>query len=158
MVIQAIGGTMASIAYGQTPPGDTSQGTHIMVAGIVFQMGSIAIFTALFVVVIIRTMHAHIHTLEDRKIKLLLGATALSVTMVVVRSIYRTIEMLQGWGGYLISHEIFFIVLDGILMILAVTVFNFISPGWADEREEREVSSSIQTPDGDESEMGIERK
>lgn len=50
--------------------------------------------------------------------------------MIYIRSIYRTIELLQGWTGYLITHEIYFIVLDGTMMVLAVGIFNLIHPAW----------------------------
>lgn len=60
----------------------------------------------------------------------LLGAMILSVVCIYIRSIYRTIELLQGWDGYLITHESYFIGLDGAMMIVAVAVFNFVHPGW----------------------------
>jgi len=55
----------------------------------------------------------------------------LSVVLIVIRSIYRTIELLQGWTGYLITTERYFIVLDGAMMVGAVGVFNIARPGWA---------------------------
>lgn len=60
----------------------------------------------------------------------LLGAMIFSVLCIYVRSIYRTIELLQGWRGYLITHEKYFIALDGAMMVAAVAVFNIIHPGW----------------------------
>ena len=42
LVIQAVGGALASIASGQTD-GNTKPGTNIMVAGIVFQLVSICL-------------------------------------------------------------------------------------------------------------------
>lgn len=60
----------------------------------------------------------------------LMAAMAFSITCIYIRSIYRTIELLQGWSGYLITHERFFIALDGAMMAPAVAIFNFIHPGW----------------------------
>src|ERR1700760_2632067 len=48
LVIQAIGGGQASVAASATPPKNSKTGTHIMVAGIVFQMASITVFVAFF--------------------------------------------------------------------------------------------------------------
>lgn len=48
--------------------------------------------------------------------------------MIYVRSIYRTIELLQGWTGFLITHEVYFVVLDGAMMVLAVGIFNLFHP------------------------------
>jgi hypothetical protein len=52
------------------------------------------------------------------------------VLCIYVRSIYRTIELLQGWKGYLITHEEYFVALDGAMMVAAVVVFNVVHPGW----------------------------
>jgi hypothetical protein len=52
----------------------------------------------------------------------------LSLLCIYLSSIYRTIELSQGWTGYLITHERYFIALDGAMMVIAVGVFNFIHP------------------------------
>ncbi|RKL22261.1 hypothetical protein BFJ72_g14716 [Fusarium proliferatum] len=48
--------------------------------------------------------------------------------MIFVRSIYRTIELIQGWEGYLITHEGSFIGLDAATMVIAVGIFNVFDP------------------------------
>lgn len=40
------------------------------------------------------------------------------------------IELSQGWTGYVITHEVYFIVLDGAMMVIAVGIFNIFHPGW----------------------------
>ncbi|KAJ5107714.1 RTA1-domain-containing protein [Penicillium angulare] len=55
---------------------------------------------------------------------------ALSIVCIYIRSIYRTIELAQGWSGYLIAHEVYFIGLDGVMMIIAVQILNIFHPGW----------------------------
>lgn len=60
----------------------------------------------------------------------LLIAMVVSVLCIYIRSIYRTIELLQGWSGYLITHQSYFVALDGAMMVIAVGVFNFVHPGW----------------------------
>lgn len=124
---------MAAGAYAQNPPGDTTSGTHIMVAGILFQLAAVIVFSCLFTWVIVKTLsnHASAHLLQYRKVQAIIAGTSFSVICVVIRSVYRTIELLQGWDGYLITTQRYFIVLDGVMMLLAVVVFNFISPGWA---------------------------
>lgn len=117
---------MASIAESADPPKDTTPGTHIMVAGIVFQMASITVFAVLFVLFIVRARSSNL----PRKNYFLLGATAFSTVMIYIRSIYRTIELSQGWRGYLITREPYFIVLDGVMVVLATGVFNVFHPGW----------------------------
>lgn len=107
--------------------GDTATGTHIMVAGIVFQLFSITIFVICAFDFIRRTMRRR---LLDRSIIPLFSAMILSIICIYVRSIYRTIELSEGWDGYLITHESYFIGLDGAMMVVAVAVFNVLHPGW----------------------------
>lgn len=131
LVIQAVGGGMAAVAYEQNPPKSTANGTHIMVAGILFQLASILVFVSLFVVVIFRTLKSKGEFLTRRRIQWIIAAMVLSVVLIVTRSIYRTIELLQGWSGYLITTQRYFIALDGAMMVGAVGVFNIARPGWA---------------------------
>jgi RTA1 like protein len=122
---------MAAIAYEKNPPADTANGTHIMVAGILFQLASILVFVSLFTIVIMRALKSRGEILTQRKIQWIIAATVFSVVVIVIRSIYRTIELLQGWSGYLITTERYFIALDGAMMVLAVGVFNIARPGWS---------------------------
>ncbi|KAI1059258.1 hypothetical protein LB507_004145, partial [Fusarium sp. FIESC RH6] len=43
--------------------------------------------------------------------------------IILVRSIFRVVESLQGNGGYLISHEVFLYIFDAILMAIVMVVF-----------------------------------
>ena len=58
------------------------------------------------------------------------GRHELSTVCIIVRNFYHAIELCQVWKGYLITHEVYFDVLDGMLMVLAVVVFNFAHPAW----------------------------
>ncbi|KAH7136368.1 RTA1 like protein-domain-containing protein [Dactylonectria macrodidyma] len=138
LVIQAVGGALASTESDKID-GDTKPGTNIMVAGIVFQMAAMAVFT-FFVLDFLRRVFFKHSYLETRKLgptdhnKLpkaytwLLAAVFISLFMIFVRSIYRTIELLQGWDGYLITREGYFIGLDAATMTVAVAIFNFLDP------------------------------
>lgn len=103
-----------------------------MVAGIVFQLASVLVFSSLAFYVINNARKLRVPALGDKNVRYIIFATLFSVVCVVIRSIYRTIEMLQGWHGYLITTEGYFIGLDGALMIAAVVVFNFVSPGYSE--------------------------
>ncbi|BCS23574.1 RTA1 domain-containing protein [Aspergillus puulaauensis] len=48
--------------------------------------------------------------------------------LILVRSIFRLVEYVQGNAGYLISHEVFMYVFDGALMWLTMVVMNFAHP------------------------------
>ncbi|KAJ5239951.1 hypothetical protein N7468_004570 [Penicillium chermesinum] len=127
LVVQAIGGGMASAGVDD---GNTGTGTDIMVAGIVFQLFSITIFVICAVDFAFRTVRRRLLQKLSGSVVPLLAAMVLSVMVIYARSIYRTIELVQGWSGYLITHEVYFIALDGAMMVIAVGVFNFLHPGW----------------------------
>ncbi|KAJ4209688.1 hypothetical protein NW759_013335 [Fusarium solani] len=138
LVIQAIGGALASTEADKID-GDTETGTNIMVAGIVFQMAAMVVFTGL-VLDFMRRVFIKKTYLSYGKAGLeppnslpvtyawLLVAVCVSLGMIFIRSIYRTVELAQGWEGYLITHEGYFIGLDACLMIIAVGIFNFLDP------------------------------
>ncbi|KKZ61475.1 hypothetical protein EMCG_00137 [[Emmonsia] crescens] len=46
-----------------------------------------------------------------------------SSTIILIRSIFRVVEYLQGNGGYLISHEVFLYIFDMILMVMVMGIF-----------------------------------
>ncbi|KAF7164071.1 hypothetical protein CNMCM5623_008790 [Aspergillus felis] len=129
LVVQAIGGGMASAATNEVN-GDTAPGTHVMVAGIVFQMASITVFVVLAADFVRRALRRRLLQSMTGSIVPLFGAMIFSVLCIYVRSIYRTIELSEGWSGYLITTERYFIALDGAMMVAAVVVFNIFHPGW----------------------------
>ena len=136
---------MASIAVSSVPPKKSSTGTHIMVGGIVFQMASIAIFALFFCEFLRRASKDH--GILEQKVKILIAAVTFSCLVIVIRSIYRTAELLQGWTGYLITHEGYFIGLDGVLMFLAVAVFNLVHPGSFLPRRKNEEFATVELKD-----------
>lgn len=119
---------MASSAVGGN--GSTAVGTHIMVAGIIFQLVSITVFVFFAVDFVRRTIRYRMLQSLTRSVVPLLVAMVISLLCIYARSIYRTIELLQGWSGYLITHEKYFIGLDGAMMVVAVGIFNVLHPGW----------------------------
>ncbi|OOO09400.1 RTA-like protein [Aspergillus oryzae] len=134
LVVQAVGGGMASSAASEVD-GDTAPGTNTMVAGIVFQMAAITAFAFCGIDFLVRCRRPQLRARFTPRMRLLVLATTFSVVCIYVRSIYRTIELLEGWSGYLITREWFFIGLDGIPMVLAVVVFNIFHPYWLLPRE-----------------------
>ncbi|KAH3900196.1 RTA1 domain-containing protein SCDLUD_003167 [Saccharomycodes ludwigii] len=58
-------------------------------------------------------------------------AVSFAVIFVYVRCIYRVVELAEGWSGYLITHEFYFIFLDGLMMSLATVLLCVFHPGFA---------------------------
>ncbi|KAI1459886.1 RTA1-domain-containing protein [Annulohypoxylon moriforme] len=117
LVVQAVGGAMASMASSNGD--DTKLGTNIMVAGVIFQLVAMTIFT-LFTLDFLRRSSKFGMPQEYNKI---IVALFISLAAIFARSIFRAVELIEGWSGYLMMHEAYFIALDGSLMVLAVVIF-----------------------------------
>lgn len=118
---------MASVEVNKVN-GNTDPGTNTMVAGIVFQLASMSVFVALAIDFLVRSTRRGMLKSGKQSSIPILSAMTLSLLCIYLRSIYRTIELVQGWTGYLITHEQYFIGLDGAMMVIAVGIFNFIHP------------------------------
>ncbi|CCD25377.1 phospholipid-translocating ATPase RSB1 NDAI_0F00580 [Naumovozyma dairenensis CBS 421] len=58
-------------------------------------------------------------------------AMTAAVLCIFTRCCYRLAELSEGWSGYLITHEWYFIILDALMMTLATTIFTIFHPGFA---------------------------
>lgn len=61
--------------------------------------------------------------------------------LILVRSVFRVVEYIQGHAGYLLGHEVYLYVFDALLMFLVMVSFNWIHPsqvtGLYQERQRR---------------------
>ncbi|RGP78254.1 hypothetical protein FLONG3_3569 [Fusarium longipes] len=48
--------------------------------------------------------------------------------LIMVRSIFRAVEYLQGFDGYLLRHEAYLYIFDAFLMLLVMVLFNWFHP------------------------------
>jgi len=64
-----------------------------------------------------------------RPVKLMLLGLTIATVLVYVRSVYRTIELLDGWGGPIITNQTLFNCLDGIPIVLAMATLAVFHPG-----------------------------
>jgi hypothetical protein len=131
LIIQAVGGGSAAAAFNQTPQGNTKTGTNTMVAGIDFQLASVIVFSSLFFLFLHRAaIRDRIPAFrDDRDMKLLVLVTSFSILMIIMRSIYRTVELAGGWTGKVITTQRYFIILDGAAMAALAIAFNLFHPG-----------------------------
>ncbi|KAG7444650.1 RTA1-domain-containing protein [Guyanagaster necrorhizus] len=133
LVIQAVGGGMAATAVSQnTSP---NKGGHIMLGGIAFQMAVITVYAILGSEFLIRYLadkpirgrditKGHL----NMKLRFLTVALAFSTVCLFIRAVYRTIELSDGWSGRIITTEVYFNVLDGAMIVLAIYTFNIFHP------------------------------
>jgi len=134
LVVQSIGGGIAS---GTQPV----LGGHIMLGGIVLQLGVLILFTALAAEFLIRFNSdrprrqicesgiSHPRGTVYKPMKLMLSAMVVMVILLVIRSIYRTVELSNGWTGKVISTQWLFDVFDGAMIVLAMLTLSLFHPG-----------------------------
>ncbi|KAI9716411.1 MAG: hypothetical protein M1828_000353 [Chrysothrix sp. TS-e1954] len=152
IAIQGAGGGIASSASSASPPKSTATGTHIMIAGIAIQLASMSIFCILFLYTIFRARGLYLGG-RDTKVTQLLGATIAGAALILIRNVYRAVELGQGWSGYLISHEAYFCVLDAGLMSLCVLIFNIFYPARHIDFSQSALGFHAKEPLGSEEEM-----
>lgn len=46
----------------------------------------------------------------------------------MIRSVFRVVEYLQGFSGYLLSHEVYLYIFDSVLMFFVMVIFNVVHP------------------------------
>lgn len=80
---------------------------------------------------------------EVRGAEILLWACALSTLLIFIRSVYRSVELLDGWEGPIMKRQTLFNILDGMLMALAVWIFNIVHPGFFLPRHDRIQSNQV---------------
>ncbi|KAJ7607936.1 RTA1-domain-containing protein [Roridomyces roridus] len=135
LVVQGVGGAMASVA--DTLDG-ANRGANVMLRGIIFQLVVIIVFSALGADFFLHYQHdrpvRQITATSRRgvltpKLKIMLSALVFSCVTLFIRSIYRIIELSGGWEGRIIHTEVYFNVLDGGMVTLALWTMDFAHPG-----------------------------
>ena len=111
-----------------------------MLGGIVFQMIAITIYAALAIEFVFRYLTDRPFQRPDNEpptgnyfmdknmTAMLYGAT-FSTLALYVRSVYRTIELTDGWSGRIITTELYFNTMDGAMIVLTMYCLNFFHPG-----------------------------
>ncbi|TVY32871.1 Sphingoid long-chain base transporter [Lachnellula subtilissima] len=121
--LQAAGGGLAGQSFHKAT--DTRPGTYTMVAGILFQLASTISYAILMSIVFVRGFAG---IKNNRPLRRLSGAMVLAILCMITRGVYRSIELLQGWRGFLNTHQVYIISLDGALMVIAVVALNVCNP------------------------------
>ncbi|KAF9464056.1 RTA1-like protein [Collybia nuda] len=143
LVVQSVGGAMASIASGNNE--DPTPGGNIMLGGIIFQMATITIYVICAIEFFVRYFkrrpvrsvplnaadgkESSIRGYMDKRLKIMSIGLSFSTVCLFIRSIYRTIELVDGWNGKIITTQVYFNVLDGAMIVLAMYTLNFVHPG-----------------------------
>lgn len=97
-------------------------GANVMLAGLALQAVSFAFFILLSLHVY-RRIRADGISPSREPWGPIVPTLFFSSAMFIVRCIYRTIELGQGSGGYLMTHEIWFYVLDTLPLFIGISVY-----------------------------------
>ncbi|KFY08683.1 hypothetical protein V492_06005 [Pseudogymnoascus sp. VKM F-4246] len=139
IVLQAIGGGVAASA------GDTGNkklldsGNGLIVAGISFQVATMAVCGLLVAAYVFRYKKAarvgtptteknDYNPGEKRKLKIFCVAIAIAYITILTRCVYRLPEMSGGWGNPLMQNELEFLILDGAMIAIATLVMTVCHP------------------------------
>ncbi|KAH3680410.1 hypothetical protein WICMUC_000341 [Wickerhamomyces mucosus] len=145
LIIQLVGAVMAGTEMEVNESGD--KGTHITVAGLSFQVFSTTAFIIFYIYFIWKIKYlqrSQYQQLEDtdqfdsrfvdirssKNFRYYPYIIFLGTILVYVRCIYRVAELSEGWSGYLITHEIYFMILDALMMGLTILIFIVFHPGF----------------------------
>ncbi|QRW02251.1 RTA1-like protein [Ceratobasidium sp. AG-Ba] len=130
--IQACGGGMSTTQDQKT----IETGQHIFLAGLAAQMASFALFSALYIVFLLRLYrnapdiwHHQTPVPWYRNWKALAAALGLSCVGILIRSVYRTVELSEGFRGHLATTESLFYGLDTYPLFVAIVVYVPFWPG-----------------------------
>jgi hypothetical protein len=114
LIVQGAGG---GIAASSKKVSGTELGGHIMLGGILFQ------FFAIIAYSVCASDFLHHYNKEtpvrrstfdayrgvmDQRLKVMIGALSFSTLVLFIRSIYRIIELADGWTGRIITTEVYF--------------------------------------------------
>jgi hypothetical protein len=137
LVLQAIGGGMAATARTSS-----RSGVNIMIAGLISQVITMALFLALWADFAFRTRRAKIagslartqpalydSLRNNRNFKMFQWSLFAATILIFIRCIYRVAELWDGFGGHLANHEATFMIFEGPMIILAVTALTVFHPG-----------------------------
>ena len=106
-------------------PSDIKLGANLVRASILLQVGCFVGFIALEMLFHRRCAEAGIMTPRIRVIIRLLYASS---ALILVRNIYRVVDVWQGYMGYLEKHEAFFYAFDAALMLTNSVMLNIWHP------------------------------
>ncbi|KAK8866017.1 hypothetical protein IAR55_001168 [Kwoniella newhampshirensis] len=124
-LIQAAGGGLSISKNYKT----AEMGGHIFLAGIAAQMASFILFTVMWAVFGYRAYTLDKDLWSRTGWKSLYWALGFTCICFLIRSVYRTVELSQGYVGYIATHERFYLGLDTLPLLLGIAVYTYFWPG-----------------------------
>ncbi|KAJ7122359.1 RTA1 like protein-domain-containing protein [Mycena epipterygia] len=140
LFVQGIGGGMAASAVTKSKSPKLVRGGHIMLVGIILQLVAIFLYASCAAEFLLRYFYDRplakygperpARGFLTPRIKVLLSGMSFNTLCLLVRAIYRVVELATGFRGFVSETQIFFNVLDGAMIVLAIWTLNFTHPGF----------------------------
>ncbi|KAF4892832.1 Glutamyl-tRNA(Gln) amidotransferase subunit A [Colletotrichum viniferum] len=126
LILQAVGGGSSSVS---TTKEAVDRGVNISLAGLVFQVFSLVIFAILFMDYMVRYNRSIGRSKMNGKLKFFLLFLGLSTFFILLRCVYRIVELHEGYFSHWFRDEALFIALESAVMVIAVFCLNIGHPG-----------------------------
>ncbi|KAF2802692.1 sphingoid long-chain base transporter RSB1 [Mytilinidion resinicola] len=135
LVLQGAGGGTAATAN----PGSSmlNTGSNLMLAGIVFQVVVLVVYGTCLTEYLLRVYRnraslapSAIELAHKQPFRLFMGAVFVAYIMILTRCIYRIPEMSGGWRNPIMQNQAEFIVLDGVMIVIATLALTIFHPGY----------------------------
>lgn len=129
------GGSAANASNAQT-------GRYVMIAGLAFQVFTMSIFQFLWYSFLWKVHKSekengeaefnpsYAHIRQKKLLPIFKAGVSITVILIYTRSIFRLIETSCGWDSYLSQKEIYFNILEGLMVGLSGLIMSFLSPGF----------------------------
>jgi len=110
-----------------------------VLGGIVFQLVSLIVYVICATEFFLRffkdkpirkALNGQPKEVVNPRMMMMIRALIFSTVCLFIRAVYRTIELADGWNGRIISTQIYFNVLDGAMVTLAIYTLNLAHPGF----------------------------
>ncbi|TFK55933.1 RTA1-like protein [Heliocybe sulcata] len=131
-LIQAAGGSISI----SNDPQTALTGSHIFLAGLAAQFVSFLFFSVVYIVFLIRAWRnsREVFSIDQGKKwyndwRILGVALFISCIGILIRSVYRTVELSEGYVGHLATTESYFYGLDTLPLFIAIAVYVPFWPG-----------------------------
>jgi hypothetical protein len=109
LILQGVGGGLSAASSGGNVNGE-----KIAMAGLIFQVITLAALSVIFADSNFRLLHSAYAKQIIRRDVFFLSFLVLAISLTMARCIFRAYELKEGYKGELITHEDLFIALEGV--------------------------------------------
>ncbi|KPM37669.1 hypothetical protein AK830_g8882 [Neonectria ditissima] len=136
LVVQAVGGGIAA-STPLTDPHTIDIGTNVLVAGLSIQVACLFAFSICSLEFLWRVRKnpdmcnpQFTDLTHSKRFNMFLFAVFGATTFLFIRTVFRAIELSEGFSGKLANQEVEFMILDGVMVILACICLTICHPAY----------------------------